>query len=243
MKRLMMVSLSAAALFAQPVAAQTGAETSKPIEVATPDPAKLNISRKVALKLVPDGIFMKVMSGTMDQFMGGMMDQVMDLPMKELVQKFLKNPEELKDLNEFTLNQVMAIVDPAYKERTQVGMKAMMTEMGGVMSSMEPAMREGMAVAYANRFSEAELGDMDRFFSSPSGSKFASENMTIMTDPAIMKQMQALLPKVMEAMPAIIKKVTDATEKLPPAKTVETMTAADREALAKLLGLKPSDLK
>ncbi len=238
MKRLMIASLSAAMLLVQPATAQMG----KPIEVATPDPAKLEISRKVAFRLVPEGIFMKVMSGTMDQFMGGMMDQMMDMPMKELVEKFIKNPEDLKDMNEFTLSQAMAIIDPAYKERTQVGMKAMMSEMGGIMSSMEPGMREGMAVAYANRFSASELSDMDQFFSSASGSKFASENMTIMTDPAIMKQMQALMPKVMEAMPAIVKKVTAATNKLPPAKTAETMSEADRDALAKLLGVKPSDL-
>ena len=239
MKRILMMALGGVMLIAQPVFAQTTTDTI----VATPDLAKLEVSRKVALRLVPDGVFMKVMSGTFDQMMGGMMDSIMDLPLKEVVQKFAKNPDDLKDLNEFTLAQVMAIVDPAYKERTQVGMKAMMSEMGGIMSTMEPGMREGMAVAYANRFSATELADMDRFFASASGARFASENMTIMTDPAIMKQMQALMPKIMEAMPAVVKKMTDATEKLPAAKTSETLTKEERDALAKLLGIKPSDLK
>jgi hypothetical protein len=239
MKRTMIAAIGAAMLLGQPALAQMG----KPIEVATPDPAKLEVSRKVALRLVPDGIFMKVMSGTMDQFMGGMMDQMMEMPLKEIAEKFAKNPEDLKDMGPATLNQIMAIVDPAFKERTQLGMKAMMSEMGGIMSEMEPGMREGMAVAYANRFSATELSDMDRFFSSPSGAKFASENMTIMTDPAIMKQMQALMPKVMEAMPGIIKRVEKATSELPAAKSPDTLTKAEREELAKLLGVKPSDLK
>ncbi len=246
MKPLKFVLASAALVCVQPVLGQTAATTPSPAlaqDASTADPVRLEISRKVAAQLVPDGIFMKVMSGTMDQFMGGMMDSMMDMPMKELVQSFVKNPDDVKDMNDFTLNQVMAIIDPAFKERSQVSMKAMMSEMGGIMSTMEPAMREGMAVAYSNRFSATELTDMQKFFSSASGARFASENMTIMTDPAIMKQMQALLPKVMEAMPAIVKKVGEASDKLPPAKTLKTLTKADREALSKILGIDASELK
>jgi hypothetical protein len=239
MTRMIVATLSAAMLLVQPVWAQS----TLAVDAASADPVRLEISRKVAAQLVPDGVFMKVMSGSMDQFMGPMMDSVMDMPLKELIEKFVKDPDDVKDMNDFTINEVMAIIDPAFKERTQVGMKAMMSEMGTIMSSMEPAMREGMAVAYSNRFSATELADMQRFFSSPSGSRFASENMTIMTDPALVKQMQAIMPKVLEAMPAMVKKMTEATEKFPPAKTAETLTKADREALAKLIGIKASDLK
>jgi hypothetical protein len=215
------------------------------VSVAAPavDEAKLAISRKVAARLVPDGVFKKVMAGTMDTLTGGMMDQVLDMPLKSLIGPFLKNEDVLDDVGPGTLREISAILDPAFKQRTDLGMKAMVGAMSGLMTSFEPEMREGMALAYANRFTEAELGEFDRFFASPSGAKFASESMTIMTDPAIAKRMQAIMPKVIEAMPEIMKAAASATDGLPKPRSFEDLNKTERAKLAELIGISEKDFK
>jgi hypothetical protein len=203
---------------------------------AAPDQAKLAIGRKVAARLVPDGSFMKVMSGTLDTMTSGMMDQMMDIPVKDLAGLVGISEEAVQNLGPGTLREIMTILDPAFKERTEIGMKAMFSGMGGIMSAMEPEMREGMAIAYANRFSVAELTDLDTFFASPSGQRFAAENMTIMTDPALVSRMQGLMPKIIEAVPAIAKKAEEATASLPKPKRVSDLDQADKSRLEALLG-------
>lgn len=228
--------------------AQSTPENAQPVPVVVVveplvDEAKLAISRKVAARLVPDGVFKKVMAGTMDTLTSGMMDQVLDLPLKTMIGPFLKDEDVLDKVGPGTLREISAILDPAFKERTEVGMKAMVGAMGGLMASLEPEMREGMALAYANRFAEAELIEFDRFFASPSGAKFASESMTIMTDPALAKRMQAIMPKILEAMPEIIKATTAATESLPKPRTFEDLNKAERAKLAELIGINEQDFK
>jgi hypothetical protein len=208
-----------------------------------PDLARLEASRRVAERVMPKGYVTKILSGTMDQLMTGMVDQMMDVPLRDLVAKFGLEPEEVKKLGPGTTRELMEILDPAFSQRTELSTKAMFKVMGSIMTEMEPEMREGMAVAYANRFSVAELADLDRFFGSPVGAKYAEQSLTIMTDPDFQKRMQAMMPKILEAMPIIVKETTAATAGLPKPRTPDQLTKAERAKLAALFGIDESKLK
>ena len=202
------------------------------------EPARLAISQRVAQKLLPDGTYQKLMSGTMDQMMSGMMDQMKTLPMASLAQMAGVSESEVSALPKGTLGEMMAIMDPHFDERQKLGMSAMMREMGTFMSGFEPEMRAGMAEAYARRFNVEQLTELDRFFSTPTGNAYASEQMTLMTDPAIMSRMQSMMPKMMQAMPGIIGKVKEATASLPAPRKPEDLTLAERRKLESLFGKK-----
>ncbi len=118
-----------------------------------------------------------------------------------------------------------------------------MGEMGGVMTAMEPSMRAGLAEAYASQYDGEQLAEIDRFFATPTGSAFAAKSMLIMMDPAMMKRMQTMMPKIVEAMPGIIQKVTTATAAFPKAREYKSLTTAEKQKLAELLGMKASDMK
>ena len=91
--------------------------------------------------------------------------------------------------------------------------------------------REGMARAYARRFSLAELQDINRFFGSASGASFARQSFELMTDPELVKAMTAFMPEMMKEMPAIAEKLKAATAHLPPPpKDEEAEDAASEEA-------------
>ena len=87
-----------------------------------------------------------------------------------------------------------------------------------------------------------ELTDLDRYFSTPTGAKYAARATTIMTDPAVMASMKDLMPKMMQQMPHFIEVAQKATAGLPPVRKLDTMTPAERARLAKALGVDPSKL-
>jgi Uncharacterized protein conserved in bacteria (DUF2059) len=230
---------------ASPGLAQTIVSTQAPISSATTavEAGRLALGQKIAGRLLPDGIYQKMLGGTMDQLMSGMMDQMMDLPMRDLAGMAGMKPEELKALGPGTMKQVMAIMDPNFKARMNLTMKVMMGEMGGLMGAMEPDLRAGLAEAYASQYSTEQLSEIDRFFATPTGATFAGKSTLIMMDPAMMKRMQAMMPKIMDAMPAMIQKVTAANATLPKVRDYKALTADERAKLASLLGMKASDLK
>jgi hypothetical protein len=115
--------------------------------------------------------------------------------------------------------------------------------MGEFLTSLEPELREAMAHAYANHFTLGELTDLDRFFSTPSGAKFASQYMTIMSDPAMAAEMKSIMPKMMQQMPQFIETAQKATADLPPPRKLEDLTPAERAKIAAALGVSESDLQ
>lgn len=228
-----------------PAAAQTVVSNQSPATEAQPaiDSAKLLVSRRIAARLIPDGIMKKVMGSTMDLIMGGMMDKVMDMPVRDLAGLTGLKEEQLPEVGTGTMREIMAILDPAFKERSTLGMTAMMGEMIAVMGKMEPDLREAMAEAYVNQFTTEELGDLDRFFATPSGMSYAAKTMTLQTDPAFIKRMQSMVPMIMEAMPAMVAKAGAATKALPPPRKASQLSPEEKAKLAGLLGVKVSDLK
>jgi hypothetical protein len=112
-----------------------------------------------------------------------------------------------------------------------------------VMGRYEPAIRDGLAEAYANDLSLTELTDLSHFLQTPSGAAYAAKALVIQSDPAVVAKMQAIMPEIFKAMPAIMEKVQAATADLPKPKTAADLTEADRAQLAKLLGVDPAKLK
>ena len=199
--------------------------------VPAPTPARLALATKVVGRLMPDGTYRRMMSGTMDKMMDSMVGQMTAMPLRDLAAIGGIPADRLQSMGPASMKQMMALLDPAFDERMRRTMKITMDEMIDVMSGLEPRMREGMAKAYAARFSEAQLGELDRFFTTPTGAMYAAQSMTIMADPAVSETMQAIVPELMRMMPAIGQKVQAATADLPKPKKASDLTEAERAQL------------
>ena len=207
------------------------------------DPASLAASRTLALKLIPPGTYQRMMSGSLKPMMGSMFDQMLDMPAKQLLASFGLPDADVAKLNSGTLRQIMAIIDPAFEQRMKITTSSMFDSMGNVFAKIEPDLREGMAEAYASRFTVAQLGELNAFFATPTGTAFAAQQLTIMQDPALTKRMQGMLPLILQQMPAAMKKVQADLAALPKPKTAADLTDADRQKLAALIGISPDKLK
>lgn len=230
----LMVFLAAPPALAQPPVA--------PVADAI-EPARLAAARKVVEKVFPLGTYKRMMSGTMQTLMDSMMGGAMDMPIGPIAAMGGLETDQVKALGDAKLSDIMKIYDPYYRERTQLGMRAMMDAMGSMMSEFEPRMQAGLTRAYARKFTPAQLGELDAFFATPTGSIYAAESMTLYMDPEVMREMQTLVPDLMKHMPDLIKANSEATKHLPPPRKPDALSEAEKDRLAKLLGVKKSELR
>ena len=201
--------LASVAGTAAPAVAQT-----TPV-AAAPDTARLETARRVMGRLWPDGLYRRMMSGTMQQIVDSTMASMGQIPVEEMA-KAAGSKEDLGDIKGKSMAELMEAADPAYRERTRITIDVMMGEMIPLMEKAEPGIRESLAQTYARRFTAAQLADLDRFLATPSGSAFADQFFLAYTDPEVVQQMQSFTPELMKAMPAILTKVQAATAHLPP---------------------------
>jgi hypothetical protein len=205
-----------------------------PAPAAEVDPARLAVARQTVDYVFPAGTYARLMDGTLDKMMDALMDSTMRLPIKDLAGM---TGVDADTLGEGSLAEMMEIYDPAYKERTRLSTRAMMAEMTTLMTTFEPAIRDGLASAYAARFDAAQLAELNRFFATPTGKAYAADSYLVMMSPEVMEKLQAFMPQMMKAMPTMIEKVKAATAGLPAPRTYEDLSDADKDKLAKVLGI------
>ncbi len=239
MKKSVMIAL------ALTVATPAVAKTEAPVTVTAPNMTTgTPLASEIAGKLFPDGTYRKMLGPSMTKMLSDMTDSMMTtMPLRPLLKSVGLPEESVTKLDKSTLGEIMAVTDPHYRERIRRGTNAMFLAMLPMFEKLEPDLRAGLAISLDNRFSSAELGDLKTFFATPTGSSFASQQMMLFMDPAVMGRMQAAMPKIMEAMPTMIAAMTDATKDIPKARTYNDLTPAERARLAALLGIDPKKAK
>lgn len=178
-----------------------------PVDKPSIDPQRLALSRKLAMSIVAPGTMERAVKMMMGDMQTRMFASMFDMKASD-VGATGKNKDK-------TLRESIAEKDPNFEERFRISQKVMGEEMGPIMGRMEPKMREGMAKAYARRFTLAELTEIESFFGTPAGSSFARQSYEMMMDPDIMIEMATMVPDLMKEMPAIMAKVKKATAHLP----------------------------
>jgi hypothetical protein len=217
-----LLALSLTALSAVP-GTPAFAETAKTAEAATPiDPARLKAAENVVIKLVPPGTYQRIMKDMMDSMAGSIMDQI--LGMDAATMAAMAGEEAKQEGADRTLQQLASEKDPHFRERMDIMMKVMFTEMGVMMAELEPEVRTALSNIYAKKYTLAELNDIGTFFATPSGASFAGNFMSTFTDKEMIQASFGMMPKIMEAMPAIMQKVEAATAHLPPPPKASTET-------------------
>ena len=191
--------------------AQTG--PSAVLQTAPADPARLAVAEKVVARLVPQGVYLRMMRDAFPQMMDAMIGHMSGLTPADIGEK---------DNSGKTLEQIASERDPAFRERMKIMTRVMSEEMGTVMDKLEPRVRVALGRSFARRFTLQQLSDMAAFFATPSGAAFAQDYLLTFMDPEMMQEMSAAAPEMMRAMPAIMKRLEKETAHLPPAPKPET---------------------
>ncbi len=111
------------------------------------------------------------------------------------------------------------------------------------LTDLERPMRDGMAKAYARKFSAAQLTDLNSFLATPTGNLYANEWMALQADPevmvAVMKALPPMVTKFMDRGPQIEKDMKE----LPKEKQLSDFSDKELASLAKLMKVDVKVLK
>lgn len=176
-------------------------------QTAPVDPARLAAAERVAFALVPPGTYKRIMRDQFPQMMDGVLGKMFGLSATSM---------GAPAAGEKSLGQEAAERDPYFRERMQIMTRVFSEELGTIYDEIEPEFRVGLTRAFARRFTQAQLTDLDTFFQTPSGKAFASDYLAAFMDPEVMNSMMGALPKMFKVMPTIAAKIEKATAHLPP---------------------------
>lgn len=214
MHQLLFLAVASAAAPATTAAPTPPVVATAPVaEVAEADPERLRLARQTVDFVWPLGTYKKMMGDMMGP--EGMLGAVFDMKLGDVVAPGKEMSEEDKKIAETTMRDAISAKDPHFQERMRITMQVMTDEMGAVMTKVEPAVRDGLAKAFAKKFTTAQLHDLNVFFATPTGRFYAAESMTLFMDPELLKSMMTMMPELMKAMPSIEEKVKKATAHLP----------------------------
>ncbi|MEL6486278.1 MAG: hypothetical protein AAFQ13_03920 [Pseudomonadota bacterium] len=257
MKRTIATAVSAATLcFAAPLSAQgetapSDAEVQQELDAlgglfgdifGTADPltaeqeARVPAAQSVVLKLFPEGTYAKMMNETLAPMMDGIMGNIVGTPAIALMELTGLPPSALSDIDEGKLAEAVALLDPNAAERNAEIGRVTLEMVSGIVAKIEPSYRAGLTRAYAVRFNETELADLDAYFATPVGSKYAGESFLIFADPQVMSAMNEIMPAMMETMPMMMGDIGALAEKYPKGRTFSQLSSQEQDQLAVLLG-------
>ena len=207
------------------------------------EPARLTLAQKTMSALVPagslekmiDNLYGKMFKTIMGEF-GGQSDLMLSI-------KTGVESDKIATLDEATKAKVADLFDPHRKEREDQITKVIKPLISEVLGDMEPPMREGLAKAYARKFTAAQLTDLNGFLATPTGALYANEWMALQADPEVMvsviKAVPPLITKFMDRGPQIEKDMKD----LPKEKQLSDFNDKELAKLAKLMKVSVKELK
>ncbi|EAQ28394.1 hypothetical protein NAP1_12383 [Erythrobacter sp. NAP1] len=204
--------------------------------------ARVPMAQSVVLKLFPEGTYAKMMDETMAPMMDSMLGSITGSPAMLLLELTGLPPSELSSVDETRLEAAVDLLDPNAEARNAEIAGMTMSLISDIVVQIEPSYRAGLARAYAVRFTEAELSELDAYFATPVGSKYAAESFLIYADPQVMSAMNQMMPAVMEAMPAMMGDIGDIASRYPKGRTFSDLSPAEQDKLATLLGVSLEDL-
>lgn len=262
MRRLLTISIAAVALAAaMPVAAQpeqqadageastakldqvagmmAGLFQTEPLDAA--QEARLPAAQAVVGQMMPEGFYGAMMRDTMDKMMRPMMSAFAQ-PAFVLGVRLGIEEEAIDALSDAEQVELVEMLDPAYDVRIDTIVEVLVGKMGGMFEVMEEPMREGLSKAYAVRFDDAQLADIDAFFHTPTGSIYAKESMALFADPQVMQASMKALPAIMSGFGDLDGAMTEAMKALPAERAYEDLTPPERARMAEVLDVAPADL-
>lgn len=229
--------------FAQEAPAPQTANAAPAVEAApVPDAERMAAAKAVVEHLFPAGTYAKVMNETLEKVVRATVSVTRDKQLSEIAVMGWITDDQFKQLSDENINKMIAIIDPVSDKRMEAVRQAMRAELAKAMGELEPEIREGLTLTYAERFTPAQLAEIKGFFSTPTGSQYASESLSIFMAPEVMSRMTSKMSKIGEKIPAMMEVASQASDTLPKHRLYAKLTKTERKRMAALMGLSEAEL-
>ncbi len=203
--------------------------------------ARLPAATAIVATMMPEGFYGEMMRDMMEKTMRPMMAMFSE-PDFLLASRLTLDEAAIAELGDAEKKELLTMLDPAWDQRADTMVNAIVANMGGAYAAVEPPVRAGLAKAYAVRFDEAQLADISSFFATPTGSEFARQSMALFADPQVMGATMEALPEMVGSFTEMETSMEAALESLPAERDYADLSAAQRARMADLLGVEPDAL-
>jgi hypothetical protein len=206
-------------------------------------PAQLALAQQTTTALIPagslekmlDNLYGKLFKGLMDEF-GGTSDLMLSI-------KTGVESEKIATLDDKSKLAAANLFDPYRQQREDQITKIIKPLISEALGDMEVPMRNGLARAYARKFTAQQLGEMNAFFTTPTGKAYASEWMALQADPELMLAMFKAVPPLVNKFIDRGTEIEGQFKDLPKEKQLADLSDADLSKLAKLMKVSVKELQ
>ncbi len=206
-------------------------------------PAQLALAKQTTTALIPAGSLEKMLDNLYGKIFKGLMGELGGMSDLMLSIKTGVDSERIAALDDKTKAAVADILDPSRQQREDQITRIVKPLISEVLSDLEAPMRDGMAHAYARKFSADQLTQMNGFFATPAGTAFASEWMALQADPEVMLAMMKAVPPLANKFIDRGSEIEGQFKDLPKEKQLADLSDAELAKLAKLMKVSVKELK
>ena len=203
--------------------------------------ARLPVATAIVATMMPEGFYGELMRDMMEKTMRPIMAMFSE-PDFLLASRLTLDEAAIAELDDAEKKELLTMLDPAWDQRADTMVNAIVANMGGAYAAVEPPVRAGLAKAYAVRFDEAQLADISSFFATPTGGEFARQSMALFADPQVMGATLEAMPEMIGSFTEMETSMEAALESLPAERDYADLSAAQRARMADLLGVEPDAL-
>ena len=203
--------------------------------------ARLPAATAIVATMMPEGFYGELMRDMMEKTMRPMMAMFSE-PDFILASRLTLDEAAIAELGDAEKKELLTMLDPAWDQRADTMVNAIVANMGGAYAAVEPPVRAGLAKAYAVRFDEAQLADISSFFATPTGGEFARQSMALFADPQVMGATMEAMPEMIGSFTEMETSMEAALESLPAERDYADLSATQRARMADLLGVEPDAL-
>ena len=203
--------------------------------------ARLPAATAIVATMMPEGFYGELIRNMMEKTMRPMMAMFSE-PDFLLASRLTLDEAAIAELGDAEKKELLTMLDPAWDQRADTMVNAIVANMGGAYAAVEPPVRAGLAKAYAVRFDEAQLADISSFFATPTGGEFARQSMALFADPQVMGATMEAMPEMIGSFTEMETSMEAALESLPAERDYADLSAAQRARMADLLGVESDAL-
>ena len=208
--------------------------------------ARLPLANSVAASLVPEGIYGEMMGQMIDSFLSPifkMANTEGGMSTSDLATYTGLTDGAVEALTDEQRAELTDIFDPVYQAREQAKFDGIVSGVNTLFGVLEPGVRDGLARAYASKFEASELADLQAFFATPVGAKYASQSLLLNADPQVIAGMMETIPSLIEQLPALTESFENAAAGLPEPRRYDDLTPPEQRRAAELLGVDQPTLR
>lgn len=216
-----LLALPLLALVQLPLATPSFAQTMPSVDAsstqpdkAPPSPAHLAIAQKITAQLWPEDVMRKVPHDEIE----AIADDLIQKDMYDLASQW--NPNAA--VNGTLTIELDKDNDPHYAKRRKAAIAIIEPQWKIRIEKYNNAFSNAFSVALANRFSQAQLVELNRMFNSPTGQAFAQSWIPLIRDTNMQVEVMSydLIPETWTSAPENITRYRKATANLPPPRFV-----------------------